>query len=71
MSRTHKDARKYQPKERRISVRTVLRDPPDLRKLSRALIQLALAEAEAEAAAQNDVTTALPDVDDEAPDDRG
>lgn len=36
-------------KQRNISVRAVRRDPPDLRKLSRALIQLAVAEAEAEA----------------------
>lgn len=37
--------------ERRISVRTVRRDPPDLRKLSRALIALAQADAEAQAQA--------------------
>lgn len=36
-------------KQRDISVRAVRRDPPDLRKLSRALIQLAVAEAKAEA----------------------
>lgn len=36
-------------KQRNISVRAVRRDPPDLQKLSRALIQLAIAEAEAEA----------------------
>jgi hypothetical protein len=43
-------------RERRISVRVVRRDPPDLRKLSRALIALAMAQAEADAqaaAAQN------------------
>jgi hypothetical protein len=38
--------------QRRISVRGVRRDPPDLRKLSRAVITLALAEAEAERDAQ-------------------
>jgi hypothetical protein len=38
-------------RQRNISVRAVRRDPPDLRKLSRALIQLAIAEAEAEAEA--------------------
>ena len=38
--------------ERRISVRTVRRDPPDLRKLSRALLALAQADAEAQAQAQ-------------------
>ena len=36
-------------RERRISVRAVRRDPPDLHKLSRALLALAQAEAEAEA----------------------
>ena len=38
--------------ERRISVRGVRRDPPDLKKLSRALIALAMAQAQAEAEAQ-------------------
>ena len=38
--------------ERRISVRAVRRDPPDLKKLSRALIALAMAQAQAEAEAQ-------------------
>lgn len=39
-------------KGRRTSVRAVRRDPPDLKKLSRALIQLALEQAQAEADAQ-------------------
>lgn len=39
--------------ERRISVRTVRRDPPDLRKLSRALLALAQADAEAKAQAEH------------------
>lgn len=54
MSRTHKDLRRrgHAPKlERRISVRGVRRDPPDYRKLARALIAIAQAEAEAQAAA--------------------
>jgi hypothetical protein len=38
--------------ERRIRVRGVRRDPPDLKKLSRALIALAMAQAQAEADAQ-------------------
>lgn len=38
--------------ERRIRVEGVRRDPPDLKKLSRALIALALAQAQAEADAQ-------------------
>lgn len=59
MSKTFKDAPaskqnrsgpgRVRGKQRSISVRAVRRDPPDLRKLSRALIQLAIAEAEAEA----------------------
>ena len=36
-------------RERRISVRAVRRNPPDLNKLSRALIALAEAEAKAQA----------------------
>jgi len=39
---------------RRIRVRAVRRNPPDLKKLSRALIQLALEQAQAEADAQAD-----------------
>ena len=42
------------PRERRISVRAVRRDPPDLRKLSQALIALAVAQAEAEAQAEHE-----------------
>ena len=38
--------------ERRIRVRAVKRDPPDIKKLSRALIALAMAQAQAEAEAQ-------------------
>lgn len=38
--------------QRHISVRAVRRDQPDVRKLSRALIQLALEQAAAEAAAE-------------------
>jgi hypothetical protein len=37
---------------RRISIRSVRKNPPDLNKLSRALIALAMAQAEAEAEAQ-------------------
>lgn len=39
-------------RQRHISVRPVRRDRPDVRKLSRALIQLALEQAASEAAAQ-------------------
>ncbi len=51
MSRTYKDTNKAKggrPRQQRnISVRAVRRDPPDLRKLSRALIALALSETAA------------------------
>lgn len=40
--------------ERRISVRAVRRDPPDLKKLSQALIALAMAQAEAEAQSEHE-----------------
>ena len=40
--------------ERRLSVRSVRRDPPDLRKLSRVLIALAQADAEKQAALEHD-----------------
>jgi len=39
-------------RDRRLFVRSERLDPPDLRKLSRALIALALAEAQAEADAE-------------------
>lgn len=52
MSRTRKANAGKAHRERRISIRTIRRQPPDLRKLSRAVIAQALAEAEAEAAAQ-------------------
>lgn len=51
MSRTHKDSPHRKGRERHISVRAVRRNPPDLRKLSRALIQHAMEQAAAEAAA--------------------
>ncbi|SIF23078.1 Uncharacterised protein [Mycobacteroides abscessus subsp. abscessus] len=41
-------SRRHHRQDRRIVVRGVRRDPPDLRKLSRAVIALALAEMEAE-----------------------
>jgi len=41
-------------RERRISVRAVRRSSPDLHKLGRALIQIALEQAAAEAAAAQD-----------------
>jgi hypothetical protein len=53
MSRTNRN-RRGGGRQRNISVRAVRRDPPDLRKLSRALIQLAMAQAAAEAEAEQD-----------------
>lgn len=59
MSRTYKDSPHRRPgdgrrrgRRRNISVRVVRRDPPDYRKLSRAVIELAISQAEAEAAAR-------------------
>jgi hypothetical protein len=54
MSRTRKDSNRGGGRVRHISVRAVRRNPPDLKKLSRALIQLAMAQAEAEAKAQQE-----------------
>ncbi len=54
MSRTYKDSAKGSGRERHISVRGVRRKQPDLRRMSRALVQLALAEAAAEAATEVD-----------------
>lgn len=44
--------RNYTKRERRIVVRGVRREPPDLNKLSRVLLEFAAARAEAEAQAQ-------------------
>jgi len=41
-------------KERRLTVRSELREQPDVRKIARAIIQLAMAQAEAERQAQAD-----------------
>lgn len=43
--------------ERRISVRAELRDQPDVRKIARAVISMALAEAERESAAREPAST--------------
>jgi hypothetical protein len=63
MSRTYKDSQgnKGAGRDRRLSVRAVRRDPPDLRKLSQALIQLALAQAADEAAATQQAEHRAPD----------
>jgi hypothetical protein len=44
---------------REIRIRSIRRDPPDLKKLSRALIALAMAQAQAEADAQAEHETKL------------
>lgn len=50
--------------ERRITVRGVRRDPPDLGKLSRAVITIALRDAEAQAEARTAMKSgAAPDAD--------
>jgi hypothetical protein len=49
---SNKRKRNSRKPERRISVRAVRRDPPDLKKFSQALIALAMAEAEAQADAE-------------------
>lgn len=61
MSRTYKDRPRHeQPRnrgrgrQRHISVRSVRRDPLDVRKLSRAVVALAMAQADAEARATAD-----------------
>lgn len=46
--------------ERHITVRSVRRDPPDLRKLSRAVIAMALRDAEAKAEARDAMNGANP-----------
>lgn len=52
MPTNRKKSAKGGGRQRRISVRAVRREQPDLRKLSRALIALAMEQAAAEAAAQ-------------------
>ncbi|MFV8308238.1 MULTISPECIES: hypothetical protein [Mycobacteroides] len=54
-------SRRHHRQDRRIVVRGVRRDPPDLRKLSRAVIALALAEMEAENTSSTNPETADPD----------
>jgi hypothetical protein len=47
--------------ERRIVVRAIRRNPPDLRKLSRAVIAIAMREAEADADARDAMKGKAPD----------
>lgn len=51
-------SRTFHHGERKIRVRSIRKDPPDLRRLARALIALVEAEAEAEAEAEEQVRKA-------------
>jgi hypothetical protein len=53
MSRTYKKNDKYRPKEERLRVRAVRREPADVQRLGRALIALAMADNEARAQQQD------------------
>jgi hypothetical protein len=52
MSRTRKDAPRGSRRDRKLSVRSVRRTPPDLKKMSHAIIRIAMEQAAAEKAAQ-------------------
>lgn len=52
--------------DRRIVVRGIRRDPPDVRKLARALIELARAQAEAEAQAEHEARQAAQSTEEDA-----
>ncbi len=52
--------------ERRLTVRGIRRDPPDILKLSKALIALAMAEAERQAQAEQAARTTTPGVTSDA-----
>lgn len=57
MSRTYKDSHGRGRAPQRLTVRGVRRDPVDVRKLSRAIIMLAQAQAEADAKAVDEAST--------------
>ena len=61
MAKGSKQQRSGRGGQRHISVRVVRRDPPDLKRLSRALIALAMEQAAAEAAAEAQARAASPD----------
>lgn len=52
MASKKKREKNLRNEERRLTVRGIRRDPPDIRKLSKALIGLAMAEAERQAQAE-------------------
>ncbi|MDQ1039915.1 hypothetical protein QFZ75_006331 [Streptomyces sp. V3I8] len=53
--------RRTRQEERRLTVRGVRRDPPDIQKISKALISLAMAEAERDAMAEQEHREAGPE----------
>lgn len=61
MSQVNRKTNRGRDRQRNISVRAVRRNPPDLRKLSRAVIQLAMEQAAAEAAAQAEANQRMVD----------
>lgn len=64
----HRRGTRGTPKpERQITVRSIRRDPPDLRKLSRAVIAMALRDAEAEAEARQALNSIDPTTVDATP----
>lgn len=66
--RSRRQRRTRGQRDRQIAVRAVRRDPPDLRKLSRAIAAIAIAQAEAEAQAQVDAAVAAPKLPKAVPD---
>lgn len=61
MSKTYRNTKSGQAKDRRLSVRVVRRYPPDFRKLGRAVIRLAAAQEEADALAASDALSTAQD----------
>lgn len=60
-SQARGSARSRRGRDRRLSVRGELRDAPDVRKIARAVIAMAVAQAEADAAASHDRHREEPD----------
>lgn len=60
-SQQRSSGRSRRGRERRVSVRGELRDTPDVRKIARAVIAMAVAQAEVDAAASHDRDKEQPD----------
>lgn len=60
-SQARRSGRSRRGQQRRISVRGELRDTPDVRKIARAVIAMAVAQAEADAAASHHTSPESPD----------